>query len=165
MRRYSEEFKEATVQKMMPPNPVSISQLVQETGVSDVTLYKWRKQYRERGFAVPADDINPDNWKAEDKLAVVIETAAMNEAELGEYCRSNGLYPEQVQRWKRSALMGYQRNDQVDQAVFKNRKEDKQEIKSLKSELRRKEKALAETAALLVLSKKSRAIWGEPEED
>ncbi|MCU7805777.1 MAG: IS3 family transposase [Candidatus Thiodiazotropha sp. (ex Lucinoma borealis)] len=155
MRRYSEEFKEAAVQKMMPPNPVSISQLVQETGVSDVTLYKWRKQYRERGFAVPADDTNPDNWKPEDKLAVVIETAAMNEAELGAYCRSKGLYPEQVQRWKRSALMGYQRNDQVDQALSKNRKGDKREIKSLKSELLRKEKALAETAALLVLSKKS----------
>ena len=43
MRRYSEEFKEATDQKMMPPNPVPISQLVHETGVSDVTLYKWRK--------------------------------------------------------------------------------------------------------------------------
>ena len=55
--------EEATVQKMMPPNPVPISQLTQETGVSDVTLYKWRKQYRERGFAVPADDTNPDNWK------------------------------------------------------------------------------------------------------
>lgn len=165
MRRYSEEFKEATVQKMMPPNPVPVSQLVEETGVSDVTLYKWRKQYRERGFAVPADDTNPDNWKPEDKLAVVIETAAMNEVELGEYCRSKGLYPEQVQRWKRSALMGYQRTDQVDQTVSRNRKEDKQEIKKLKSQLRRKEKALAETAALLVLSKKSRAIWGEPEED
>lgn len=165
MRRYSEEFKETAVQKMMPPNPVSISQLVQETGVSDVTLYKWRKQYRERGFAVPADDTNPDNWKPEDKLAVVIEAAAMNEAELGAYCRSKGLYPEQVQRWKQSALMGYQRNDQVDQALSKNRKGDKREIKGLKSELRRKEKALAETAALLVLSKKSRAIWGESEED
>ena len=61
--------------------------------------------------------------------------------------------------------MGYQRNDQVNQAVTKNRKEDKQEIKGLKTELRRIEKSLAETAALLVLSKKSRAIWGEPEED
>ena len=63
----------------------------------------------------------------------MIETAAMNEAELGEYCRSKGLYPEQVQRWKKSALMGYQRNDQVDQAVSRNRKEDKQEIKSFAS--------------------------------
>lgn len=165
MKRYSEEFKEATVKKMMPPNPVTVSQLVRETGVSDVTLYKWRKQYRERGFAVPADDTNPENWKPQDKLAVVIETASLNEAELGEYCRSKGLYPEQIQRWKESALRGYQKSDQVDQDISRNRKEDKREIKQLKSELRRKEKALAETAALLVLAKKSRAIWGEPEED
>ena len=114
---------------------------------------------------MPADDTNPENWKPQDKLAVVIETASLNEAELGEYCRSKGLYPEQIQRWKESALRGYQKSDQVDQDISRNRKEDKREIKQLKSELRRKEKALAETAALLVLAKKSRAIWGEPEED
>ena len=58
-KRYSEEFKESVVKRMMPPNPVSVSQLVKETGVSDVTLYKWRKDYRNRGIAVPADSRNP----------------------------------------------------------------------------------------------------------
>ncbi len=49
--KYSEEFKESIIKKMMPPNPVSLSQLVKETGVSDVTLYKWRKDYRNQGIA------------------------------------------------------------------------------------------------------------------
>jgi transposase-like protein len=67
-KRYSEEFKESVVKPMMPPNPVTVSQLVRETGVTDVTLYKWRKEYRNRGVAVPADSSKPENWSSEDKL-------------------------------------------------------------------------------------------------
>lgn len=162
-KRYSEEFKESVVKRMMPPNPVSVSQLVKETGVSDVTLYKWRKDYRNRGIAVPADSSNPENWSSEDKLAVVIETAAMNEMQLSEYCRSKGLYTEQIERWKTAALSGYQHNEQVEKEKARNRLDDKKKIRQLESELRRKEKALAETAALLVLSKKCEAIWGDEE--
>lgn len=161
--RYSEEFKESVVKRMMPPNPVSVSQLAKETGVSDVTLYKWRKDYRNRGIAVPGDSNNPANWTAEDKLAVVIETAAMNEVQLSEYCRSKGLYAEQIEQWKAAALSGYQRSEQVDKEKTRSRQDDKKKINKLESELRRKEKALAETAALLVLSKKCEAIWGDEE--
>ena len=106
--KYSEEFKDSIIKKMMPPNPISVSQLVKETGVSDVTLYKWRKDYRDKGIAVPANQNNPDQWTAEDKLAVVIETASFNEVQLSEYCRRKGLYPEQLDDWKMSALSGYQ---------------------------------------------------------
>jgi len=163
--KYSEEFKESLVKKMMPPNPVSVSQLVKETGVSDVTLYKWRKDYRNQGIAVPANRNNPNQWAAEDKLAVVIETASFNEVQLSEYCRSKGLYPEQIYEWKVSALSGYQSTHPRNKAKPLHQQQDKKKIKRLESELRRKEKALAETAALLVLSKKCQAIWGESEED
>lgn len=162
-KRYSEEFKESVVKRMIPPNPVSVSQLAKETGVSDVTLYKWRKDYRNRGIAVPGDSKSPACWTAEDKLAVVIETAAMNEVQLSEYCRSKGLYAEQIEQWKAAALAGYQHSEQVDKEKARSRQEDKKKINKLESELRRKEKALAETAALLVLSKKCEAIWGDEE--
>ena len=160
-KRYSEEFKDSVVKRMMPPNPVPVPQLVKETGVSDVTLYKWRKDYRNRGMAVPADNSNPENWSAEDKLAVVIETAALNEAQLSEYCRSKGLYAEQIAQWKVAALTGYQHSEQVEKEKARSRQEDKKQIRQLESELRRKEKALAESAALLVLAKKCEAIWGD----
>ena len=162
-RRYSEEFKDSVVKRMMPPNPVSVSQLVKETGVSDVTLYKWRKDYRNRGLAVPADSSNPENWSAEDKLAVVIETAALNEAQLSAYCRSKGLYAEQIAQWKAAALSGYQGSDRMEKEKARSRQEDKKQIHQLEKDLRRKEKALAETAALLVLAKKCEAIWGDEE--
>jgi transposase len=164
MTRYSTEFKEAAVKKMMPPNAIPVQEIRRETGVSDVTLYKWRNEYRDKGIAVPGSNIKPDNWKGQDKLAVVIETAALNESELGEYCRKKGLYPEQVQRWKEAALKGYVSDEKIQHQHTSSRKEDRRKIKKLESELRRKEKALAETAALLVLRKKAQAIWGEEED-
>jgi transposase len=164
MTRYSTEFKEAAVKKMMPPNAIPVQEIRRETGVSDVTLYKWRNEYRDKGIAVPGNNIKPDNWKGQDKLAVVIETAALNESELGEYCRKKGLYPEQVQRWKEAALKGYVSDEKIQHQHTSSRKEDRRKIKKLESELRRKEKALAETAALLVLRKKAQAIWGEEED-
>ncbi len=78
-----------------------------DTGVSDVTLYKWRKDYRNLGVAVPGNKKNSECWAAEDKLAVVIETAAFNEIQLSEYCRNKGLYKEQIDKWKIAALSGY----------------------------------------------------------
>lgn len=162
-KRYSEEFKESVVKQMMPPVLKTVPQLVKETGVSDVSLYKWRKDYRNRGIAVPGDSKKSTYWSAEDKLAVVIETAAMNEVQLSEYCRSKGLYAEQIEQWKTAALSGYQRSEQVDKEKARSRQDDKKKISQLESELRRKEKALAETAALLVLSKKCEAIWGGEE--
>jgi transposase len=164
MTRYSTEFKEAAVKKMMPPNAMPVREVRHETGVTDVTLYKWRNEYRNKGIAVPGDDVKPDNWKGQDKLAVVIETAALNESELGEYCRKKGLYPEQVHRWKEAALKGYDSEEKIQHQQTSSRKEDRKEIKKLQSELRRKDKALAETAALLVLRKKASAIWGDDED-
>jgi hypothetical protein len=73
------------------------------------------------------------------------------------------LYAEQVEQWKAAALSGYQYNEQVKKEKARDRQDDKKKIRELESALRRKEKALAETAALLVLSKKCEAIWGDEE--
>jgi len=164
-QRYSEEFKESVIKKMMPPNPITIPQISRDTGVSDVTLYKWRKIYRNKGGVVPADQSNPEHWTAEDKLAVINETAGLNEVQLSEYCRSKGFYPEQIKQWKAAALTGFQHSRLTKKEKLRIRREDKDKIKILERELKRKDKALAETAALLVLSKKCEAIWGINEED
>ena len=113
---------------------------------------------------MPGDDVNPENWVPQDKLAVVIETAGFNAVELSEYCRKKGLYPDQIERWREAALKGYGRDEALQQQQVNGRKEDRRKIKQLESELRRKEKALAEAAALLVLRKKAQAIWGEDED-
>jgi len=77
--------------------------------------------------------------------------------------RSKGLFKEQINQWKRAALTGYQNSTQNNKIQAHHRREDKQKIKELERELNRKEKALAETAALLVLPKKWETIRGENE--
>lgn len=104
--KYNDEFREQTVRKMMPPNAMSVAQVSRDTGVSDVTLYNWRNQFRREGKSVPADPSNPENWSGKNKLAVVIETAALNEGQLAEYCRQKGLYAEQIVRWREAAAAG-----------------------------------------------------------
>jgi len=163
--RYSQERKAAVIKRMMPPDNTPIPVLVEETGISDVTLYHWRKQARAKGLVVPGDGRNPENWSSEDKFAVVVETAAMNEAELAEYCRKKGLFAEQVAAWKENCLQGNTSADQLSRAARKEVQRALNENKQLRRELRRKEKALAETAALLALRKKMHAIWGEDEDE
>ena len=102
MTRYSNELKASVLQKMMPPQNIPIAQLAQETGITETTLYAWRKKAKSQGVPVPGDGQNPEQWRSEDKFAVVLETAALNETELAEYCRKKGLYPEQVEQWKSS---------------------------------------------------------------
>jgi len=165
MRQYSEEFREQTVRKMMPPNAMSVAQVSRETGVSEQTLYNWRNRFRHEGKAVPADPSNPENWNGENKLAVVIETAALNEEELAEYCRRKGLYVEQIARWREAAIAGAETQRPLSAAERRELQQDRKKIRKLEKELRRKEKALAEAAALLVLQKKAQAIWGDGEDD
>ena len=94
--RYTPERKEAVLKKMMPPHARPISQLALEEAISKATLYKWRQQARQKGILLPDASIEPKGWSAQDKFSTVLETAAMNESELAEYCRKKGIYPEQA---------------------------------------------------------------------
>jgi transposase len=164
MLRYTDEFKEQVVRKMMPPNAMSVAHVSRETGVSEQSLYNWRNRYRREGNAVPADPSNPESWSGENKLSVVIEVAALNAQELSEYCRRKGLYSEQVARWREGAIIGNEPCDYLNKSDRHELKKERKKSRSLEKELKRKEKALAEAAALLILKKKARAIWGEDED-
>ena len=165
MRGYSAERKESVIQKMMPPHNIPIPRLAEETGISDVTLYNWRKQARVEGIAVPADGRNPEKWSSEDKFAIVLEAASLNEAELAEYCRRKGLYVEQIVAWRKACLKANANSAAQAKAQREQTRKDRKQIKKLERELHRKEKALAEAAALLVLQKKAQAIWGDGEDE
>lgn len=106
---------------------------------------------------------SPEDWSGEAKFAVVIETAPLNASELSEYCRAKGLYPEQVARWRQACIEGAAAQESRDQGVTGQLKAAKQQIRTLEKDLRRKEKALAESAALLVLQKKFSTLWEDEE--
>lgn len=161
MPRYSIERKAAVLKKLLPPNNRSVPEVSDEERISQATLYNWLKHAREEGVAVPGSGKQAQDWSAHAKFAVVVETAGFNEAELSEYCRSKGLYPEQIKAWKQAMLEGTESATKQHEQARIETKQDKQKIKQLEQELRRKEKALAEAAALLVLRKKLNALWGE----
>ncbi len=161
---YSPERKEAVLKKMLPPHNRSLKVLAQEEGISEGTLYNWRKEARLKGRLLPDGDKTPEGWSAKDKFGAVVESAAMNEAELAEYCRKRGLYPEQVKAWRTACEHAADWERETAQKLGQTAREDRKRIKTLERELSRKEKALAEAAALLVLRKKAEAIWGDGED-
>jgi transposase-like protein len=161
--QYSKERKGAVLKKMMAPHNRSIVALAREEGISEGTLYIWRRQARERGFLLPASDSSPEGWSAQDKFNAVVESAGKNEAELAEYCRQKGLYPEQLSQWRRACETANDWDRESNRQLKSEQLADRKRIRHLERELHRKEKALAEAAALMVLRKKADAIWGEPE--
>jgi transposase-like protein len=163
--RYSPERKEAVLKKMLAPHNRSLRELSTEEGISEATLYNWRKEARAKGLLMPDGDSGPAGWSARDKFAAVMESAALNEQQTAEYCRRKGLYPHQLEQWRQACEAA---NDWDRHSTLKLKAEQKtsrQRIKALEKELQRKEKALAEAAALLVLQKKVQAIWGESEDE
>ncbi|WP_157937423.1 transposase, partial [Vibrio breoganii] len=94
MPRYSKERKEAVLKKLLPPNNLTVPQVAEEEGISEVTLYNWRSQLKESGVVVADSQISSEQWSAQTKLAVVAETFSMTESELSQYCREKGLFPE-----------------------------------------------------------------------
>ena len=165
MSRYSEERKEAVLKRLLPPLNMTVAEVAQQECISEQTLYNWRKQLRSEGKPVPGKTNTSEQWSSETKLAVVIETAALSEAELSEYCREKGLYPEQVKAWKQDSLDGVTKAPAKKKEDAKQAKKDKKRVKQLEKELKRKDKALAETAALLVLRKKLNAFYEDEAED
>jgi transposase-like protein len=164
MAVYSAERKEAVLKKLLPPYNMSVAVLAKQEGISEQTLYNWRTKIKQQGQPVPGNKSTPEQWSSEAKLAVVISTATLTESELSKYCRESGLFVDQVKRWKEECLGGFQLSAEQSKESKQQTIKDKNEIKLLKKELRRKEKALAETAALLVLRKKLNALWEEDEE-
>lgn len=155
-QRHSNQFKEAILKRLDQSN-MSVRKFSKQEGINLSTLYSWQKQFKTSGLNVSKTS-SSDKWSAEEKFSVVLETTTLSEVELNEYCRAKGLYPEQVKSWKQACIAG---NSPTTAKSVPENKTDKKRIKKLEKELNRKEKALAEAAALLVLQKKFNAYWGE----
>lgn len=164
MTIYPDEQKTRLIERMRPPHNASVPPLSAETGIPQDTLYGWRRQARRaRGLPVGPAPTAGERWSSAEKFAMVVETAALSEAARGEYCRKRGVYPEQLQRWRQT---GEQANASQPAAggLPAAGSAEQRRIRALERELRRKDHALAETAALLVLRKKAEAIWGTDED-
>src|SRR6185437_15239410 len=120
-------------------------------GVPVVTLERWRAD----ALSMPARE---RAWTAAARLQAVIATAAMDEAQRSAWCREQGIFPSNLQEWRESAMAALSRPEEA-RATAQETRQDRRRIRELEKDLRRKEKALAETTALLVLAKKLEAIF------
>ena len=167
--KYSQERKQAVLARLAPLHQQVVKDVAAEEGISPVTFYHWRQQARLNGGLFPNDGTDLEGWTARDKFTAVMETAPLNESERAECCRKRELYPHQITVWRRACESA---TDWAGARCQQQAAVDREVVRSLKCELRRKEKALAPatsrragcTAALLTLSKKVRAIWGEGED-
>jgi len=156
MARYGKAFKARAVARLLPPESASLESVSAEFGVRADTLERWRSE----ALSEARDRV----WTGPARLEAVIHTAAMDEATRNAWCREKGVYPSELERWRVQAMESLG-DDDKERVSPREAREAKRRIKTLERDLKYKDKALAETAALLVLSKKLSAIFHESGEE
>lgn len=157
MARYGQAFRDRAVARLLPPESASLQLVSQQLGVSVATLERWRAT----ALSMPARE---RVWTAAARLQAIITAASMDEAQRSAWCREQGIYPTQLQQWQQDATAALSEVTE-DRVSPQQSRDARNRIKELERDLRRKDKALAETAALLVLSKKLEAIFQRGEEE
>jgi len=168
-KRQSTAFKLKVVERALTRTKTeTMSQIAQEYGLGYSTVTRWMSQVQqgtltEPSSIPPAKETSPQDWTAQQKWQALVTYDGLDEQAKGPYCRAQGIYSHQLDAW-RAAMMSTQDTEQ--------RQRDKAEIRSLKGEnkrlhreLARKEKALAEAAALMILKKKAAVLFGEGEDN
>ncbi len=157
MARYGQAFKDKAVARLLPPHSAPVEVVSREVGIGVGTLERWR----EDALTKPA---RARTWSAGARLEAVITTAALNEASKSAWCREHGVYPAELDKWRASCTTALA-DPQDAPASAQATRADRKRIKELERDLLRKDRALAETAALLVLSKKLEAIFHKGEDE
>lgn len=166
---YSKTFKIEAVKKVLSrTSGTSMIAVARSLGVANTTLHGWvkameNKDLREHPTSGGSNQKSPYNWTVKERFDAIIEASKLSQEEVFEYCRKKGIFPHHLDTWKKEFVEGSSKKNQLENNA--EIKALKNENKKLASELRRKEKALAEAAALLVLKKKADAYWGTDEED
>ena len=155
MARYGQLFKDRAVAKLLPPQSGALDVVAREVGISAGTLERWRDEAQ----ATPA---RGRAWTAVARLEAVVTTASMDEASKSAWCRGHSAFPADVDKWRASCAAALADPEEA-RASPQATRSDRKRIKELERELLRKDRALAETAALLVLSKKVQAIFNKGE--
>jgi transposase-like protein len=178
VREYSEAFKSKMVQRMMMPGGPSANALSHEVGVNQPTLSRWLRAAttlppvkkkrlkpaqvtRTAAPSTSSEAKRPEDRSPEDKFRIVLEGSSLSESALGEYLRRHGIHEADLAGWREAMVSSLGSGIQAPPA----KPGEARRVRELEKELRRKDKALAETAALLVLQKKVRAIWGDGDDD
>jgi transposase len=155
--RYGQAFKDRAVARMLPPESAAAKEVGREIGIGVDTLERWRSEALSRPARERA-------WTAAARFDAVLTTATMDEAAKSAWCRAKGVYLHELVAWRQSATQALAAPEEA-RASPSQTKQDRRRIKELERDLQRKNMALAETTALLVLSKKLEAIFHKGEDE
>lgn len=162
------EFKEKGLIWLLPPYCWSHPQIARKLKISASVVSKWRCELVEQGL-LPENEkitsVDGEDWTPERRFSVVLETATLSEMELADYCRRMGLFVEQVKEWRVISIKAHEMKLTENRRADKELREIRGRLRELEKELTRKDKALAEAAALLMLREKFNALWDNSEED
>ena len=155
---YTASVRSSMVRKMTGPRAKSATALSRETGIAQPTLSRWlRDAGSVRGVSTREPEETPrrrpQDWTLEEVLAAVLEASKLSGEELGAFLRRKGIHQAHLDQW-RERLAGAVKGE----SKPKGRSPEARRVQELEKELRRKDKALAEAAALLMLQKKVRAF-------
>ena len=158
---YSSAIREAALRKLCASHSPSASSVAREFGMDPKTLQKWRKWGRNKPEEGSSKPMRQQDWSLEKRFQVVIETSSMNDEEIGAYCRRHGIHANTIVLWRETCLntIRERSKDESETVALKV------ELKEVKRDLKRKEKALAEAAARLILQKKMKELWGSENEN
>ena len=164
---YTDGLKSRMVQRMAGPEGISATALSKEVGISQATLSRWLHRARTVTLMGGPDNQqkrarSPRQWGPDEKLQVVLEAAKLTDAELGAFLRRKGLHAAQLEEWRELVMSALSTSKR---ARSRQASSESKRIRMLEKELHRKDKALAEVTALLVLKKKLETIWGGEADD
>jgi transposase-like protein len=162
---YSAAFKSKIVQRMLGPRAKTATALAAEVGIPQPTLSRWLRatQATLGDVKKPEPPVEapkprrPEDWTAEERLRAVLEASRLSEAQLGAFLRREGLHEATLREWRAAALEGL--------GSSRPTRAEQKRVRELEKQLRRKDKALAEAAALLVLQKKVQAYLADADDD
>jgi len=161
---YPELLRRSLVARLLASGGPTVHRLSREVGISEQSLYNWVKRYGNSAPMSEPKNRTPDSWSASEKFKAIIETSKMDDSALGKYLRKNGLHTSDLNKW-RDELESQLESEGSMSGNSESAKALRKENKGLKREIRRKDKALAEVSALLILKKKAAILFGEIEGD
>jgi len=158
---YSVAFIEQALVKVYSRGNRTIRSVAEELNINHHTIKYWMKNKVKENRNTPdvtAKEKRPQDWRAEEQLLALQESHVLSGEALNTWCRERGLFAHHLTSWK-TAFCSNQKTTAAGIPDNRELRSLKDENEQLKRELARKEKALAEAAALLILQKKFRALW------
>jgi transposase len=159
-QHFSEDFQKSVVSKFLNRGSKTAVSIAEDVGVSLPSIYGWTKKYGNVQGMTNKPRSKPNDRKAHEKFQLVMKYFSLPEAERGKFLRENGLHSDHLEMWKTTMEAGFNVKSKTPELA-----EEKKKNKILEREIRRKDKALAEAAALLILQKKAQLLWGSDEDE